>query len=75
VSMAARKILRADKRRKVTLNLTIGTDALLSVLAKIRGSDRSAEAERLILAGRADVAITLHGKDYRACGGQELEVA
>jgi hypothetical protein len=63
---ARRRILRADEKTKVTLTMRVGTSTLLSVQAKMRGTDRSVEAERLILAGLADIAIMRNGQDYAA---------
>ncbi len=63
---ARRTILRADKTTKVTLRLSVGTSALLSVMSNMSGSSRSAEAERLILAGGANITIMRNGKEYAA---------
>jgi hypothetical protein len=61
-------ILKPTDRCKRTLVLTVGTDAMLSTLSKMRGTDRSIEAERLMVAGMGKLAISWDGKAFAAGG-------
>jgi hypothetical protein len=73
--MAKTKTKPRDKRRKVTLSLSIKTDTRLSALARMHGRTRSEEAEHHLSRAGANVSIMRDGKEYAPVIDPDAKVA